>query len=84
MPTDMSHFIQGWANKINAVGLSAPAIFLLEAHKPLSFMTSQLLVVSQPILNLFFAPHLTRNVIQLFADRSDLEKLIKHLEQNRH
>lgn len=81
MPQDKSHFIPAWANKINAVGLSTPAVFLLEAYKPLSFMASQLLVIGQPILNLFLAPHLTHNAIQLFANRADLEKLIKHLEQ---
>lgn len=77
-------FIEQVALKINRLGLNAPAILLLEAHKPLSFMGSQLLLVAQPTLNLFLSSRLVDNAVTLLADPDQLEALIAQLEPNNH
>jgi hypothetical protein len=56
-------------------------ILLLEAHKPLAFIGGQFLLVAQPSLNLFVAPHFTQGMIDLLTDPSQLEELISQLEQ---
>lgn len=73
-------FIENIAAKIEALGLIAPAVLLLEAHKPLAFLGSQLLLVAQPTLELFLPRHLTRSSIDLMADPAQLERLITSLE----
>jgi hypothetical protein len=75
-------FASQWADKIRQMGLAAPAILLLEVHKPLSFITGQFLLVSQPMLTLFFAAEGINNVITLLSDRACLEGFIKDLEQD--
>lgn len=80
--SDSSSFIKGWADKIKQMGLTTPAIMLLEAHKPLSFVVSQFMVLGQPMFNLFFSPHFTDQAIHLFSDRNNLEGLIKELERD--
>jgi len=77
-----THFVQNVTNKIDELGLTAPAILLLEAHKPLSFITSQLLLVAQPLLDVFLPQNLTRNLADLFANSNQVERLITNLELN--
>ncbi len=68
------------AKKIQDLGLTATAVFLLEAHKPLSFLGSQFLLVAQPTLNLFLPHNITANTINLLSNPTELETLIKLLE----
>ena len=75
-------FIEKVANKIADLGLTAPAILLLEAHKPLAFIGSQLLLVAQPTLDIFLPQNLIRNTADLLADSNQLEQLITSLEIN--
>lgn len=76
-------FAEKLVAKIADLGLTAPAILLLEAHKPLAFVGSQLLLVAQPTLDLFLSPGSTRNAADLLADPSQLKQLIAGLEQQR-
>lgn len=73
-------FAEKFANKIAGLGLTAPAILLLEAHKPLSFISSQLLLVAQPTLDLFLTKSFTRELAELLADSTQVEQLIMNLE----
>lgn len=73
-------FTEQIANKISDLGLTMPAIFLLEAHKPLAFVGSQLLLVSQPILDIFLPKNFVGNSANLLADSGQLEQLILKLE----
>lgn len=82
LSNDSTNFIKAWADKIKQMGLTTPAIILLEAHKPLSFVISQFMVLGQPMLNLFFSAHFTDQAIRLFSNRNDLEGLIKELERD--
>ena len=73
-------FAEKVANKIRDLGLTAPAILLLEAHKPLAFIGSQLLLIAQPTLDLILPPTFTRNAADLLADADQLEYLMTDLE----
>jgi hypothetical protein len=75
-------FVEKVAHKLTGLGLAAPAILLLEAHKPLAFIGSQFLLVAQPTLNLFVSPNFTQGLVDLLADPIQLEQLIAQLEQN--
>jgi hypothetical protein len=77
---DQVNFVEKAANKITDLGLGTPAILLLEAHKPLAFISSQLLLVAQPTFDIFFPQNLTRNIADLLADSDQLEQLITTLE----
>ena len=73
-------FTQRVANKITDLGLTAPAIFLLESHRPLAFFGSQLLLVAQPTLDIFLPQNLVKNTATLLSDSDQLETLIIQLE----
>jgi hypothetical protein len=74
-------FIEKVSNKISELGLAGPAIVLLEAHKPLAFVSSQLLLVAQPTLDLFFSRNQIRDLAELMADSGQVEALIVSLEK---
>ncbi len=78
---DQMTFVEKVARKISGLGLAAPAILFLEAHKPLAFLSSQLLLIAQPTLNLFVSSHSTQNMVDLLADPTQLEQLMTQLEQ---
>ena len=69
------------ADKINALGLTAPAILLLEIHKPLTFIGNQLLLVAQPTLNLFFSGRAIQAWLDFLEGPAQLEQLIAILEE---
>ena len=75
-------FVEKTSNKIVELGLTAPAILLLEAHKPLAFVSSQLLLVAQPILDIFLPQNLVKNSADLLADSNQVEQLIARLEMS--
>lgn len=74
-------FINQVADKISQLGLTTPAILLLEAHKPLAFIGSQFLLVVQPALGPLLPSHVIRNTSDLLADPDQFERLIAILEQ---
>ena len=76
--------VERLARLVGRWGLAAPAIFFLEANKPLSFIGSQALLLLQPMTDLFMAPELTADLAALFADRDRLETLISRLEISGH
>lgn len=77
---NQTDFIEKIANRISELGLTAPAIFLLEMNKPLAFIGSQFLLMAQPSLDIFLSHHLTRNMADLLADPAQLDQLISRLE----
>jgi hypothetical protein len=74
-------FLEKVSNKISELGLTGPAIVLLEAHKPLAFVSSQLLLVAQPTLDLFFPRHHVQDLAELLTDSAQVEALIVSLEK---
>jgi hypothetical protein len=77
---NQANFIEKVAEKISNLGLTAPAILLLEANKPLAFIGSQLLLVAQPTLDLFLPRDLTKKFTNLLEDPAQFEQLIVSLE----
>jgi len=76
--------VERLARLVGRWGLTTPAIFFLEANKPLSFIGSQALLLLQPMTDLFMTPELTADLAALFADRDRLETLISRLEISGH
>ena len=72
--------VEQLARRLRRWGLTTPAIAFLEANKPLSFVGSQVLLMLQPVTDLFVAHELTGDLAALLADRNRLEALIAHLE----
>ena len=84
METPGDALVERLAHLVGRWGLATPAIFFLEANKPLSFIGSQALLLLQPMADLFMAPELTTDLAALFADRGRLETLISRLEISGH
>ncbi|GAB4451686.1 MAG: hypothetical protein Kow0031_34230 [Anaerolineae bacterium] len=79
---ESSIFVEKIAGNINRLGLTTPAILLLEAHKPLAFIGSQLLLIAQPTLELITPPNLVKNTAGVLSDSTQVEQLIRLLEQH--
>lgn len=73
-------FIEQAAKKISQLGLTVPAILLLEAHKPVSFLGSQLVLIAQPTLQLFLPRLLLQHAADLLASPDQIDQLIARLE----
>jgi len=71
--------IEGLVRRANEWGMVTPAILLLEAHKPLSFLVSQFLLLSQPTLEPFLGGAV-REYALLLDDRENVEMILSRLE----
>jgi hypothetical protein len=80
-PTAPPEFVKTWAGKIKQMGLTTPAILLLETHKPLSFVIGQFVLLGQPILNTLLPAHFISDTVNLFSNRTYLDHLIQELEE---
>jgi hypothetical protein len=61
-------------------GLAAPAIFVLETMKPLSFVASQALVALEPFVqSVLSVPDFT-TFRELLEDRRNVERLLQRIE----
>jgi len=69
------------AKKIAYLGLSTPAIFFIEMHKPMNFLGSQLLVFLEPILWGFFNSDEFRRFALILEKRDTLEVLLRRIEE---
>lgn len=76
--------IEGLARRLDSWSLATPAIAFLEAHKPLSFIASQTLLAFQPFLTLFVGDVSLEEYVLLLEDRSNIERVIRHLEELEH
>jgi hypothetical protein len=79
-PTRREALIEDLAHKIARLGLTTPAILFLEAHKPLSFLGSQALLFSQPLLGFLLGDEAARDYALLLEDRENVEQLLRSLE----
>ena len=73
--------IDSVAGRVSNWGLGAPAIALLEAHKPLSFLASQALLVFVPLLTLCLGRSSLAEYASLLEDESSVERVIRRLEE---
>lgn len=75
--------IERLVSQLDAWGMVAPALMFLEANKPLSFLGSQMILLSQPVLGLIWEDSLLRDYALLLEDRDNVERLLCHLEGSR-
>jgi len=69
------------AQRVVDLRVSAMAIFLLEATKPLSFLGSQLMVFFNPIIQPIFNFKDYEEVTEMIENRDNIEFLIQRIEQ---
>ncbi len=68
------------AQGLSERGLGPPAIFLLEASKPLSFIASQGMVFLGPFVDAMLSWREYHVFTRLIEDRPNIERLIRRLE----
>lgn len=74
--------IERVARRVEAAGMSAPAIAFLESSRPLAFLGSQMLLVAQPFLSpLLSSLSSLDGWIEILEDRVSVERLERRLEQ---
>jgi hypothetical protein len=55
-------------------------LMFLEANKPLNFLGSQMILLSQPVLGFIWEDRLLSDFALLLEDRDNVERLLCHLE----
>ena len=70
------------ASAIVKRGMSTPAIFMLELHKPFATVLSALASFSQPVIDAIVGPHFSRQIHSLLGSRDAIEALIVAIELN--
>lgn len=75
--------IERLAQRIEGIGLSSAAILMLEAHKPLSFVGSQAILVLQPLLSFAIDSQTSQEYALLLEQRDNVELLICRLDTGR-
>ena len=73
-------WIDRMAEEVVRRRLEAPAAFMLELNRPLSFLGSQALVVLTPFLGPFFGTDNVLKLSKVFEDRRTVEHLIDRIE----
>jgi hypothetical protein len=69
------------ARAIVARGFREPAIFLLEACKPLRGVVHEVVVGCEPLLRLFCPAHIPAQLRELLSSAEGVERLLHQLEQ---
>lgn len=73
--------IEKIAQEVTKRKMTAPAIFLLESGKPLSFIGSQFLTFLSPIVQTIFSSKYYDRITKMLEDRNNIEKLICRIEE---
>ena len=73
--------IQKAAEEIRKRKLEAPAILFFEMHKPLAFIGASASLVFAPFAVPFLGYDFVNNYSRLLADRANVERLIRKLEE---
>jgi len=68
------------ARRVVALQMAAPAIFMLETSKPLSYIASQALIVLEPIVQSVFDFRDYDTLQRMMEKRVNVEKLIRRIE----
>jgi len=80
-PDEVSAIADSIARRIVDRRLETPAVFLLETHKPLSFVASQAVLVAMPFLAPVVGAQRMADFSRLLADRANIELLINRIEE---
>ena len=79
--TEDQRIIDKVAARIVDKGLAAPAIFLLESSKPLSFVASQGMLFLQPFVEAVLRTRDYEAFQQMLEKRENVEKLLQKIEE---
>jgi hypothetical protein len=80
-PEETQELIDSLARQIAGRRLEAPAILLLEIHKPLSFIASQGLACALPVLGPIVGPERVARVSRLLRERGNIDLLVARIEE---
>jgi hypothetical protein len=70
--------LSGWIVKR---GLTTPAILVLETHRHMNFVASQVVVFLQPMLTVLFDSAGIETVVRMMEKRENVERLLIRIEQ---
>jgi hypothetical protein len=73
--------IEHLAEQISRWRLTMPAILVLQATRPLSFIASQGLLLCQPLLSFVYDGPRIADYAELLADRASMDRLVARLEE---
>ncbi|MBC7225313.1 MAG: hypothetical protein H5T59_13750 [Anaerolineae bacterium] len=76
---EQEDLVEGLASALERWGLAAPAAFFLEWTRPLSFVGSQFLLLTEPFLRPFFGGEAPARWAALLAERRGVDLLVDRL-----
>ncbi len=82
-PRQDEPLIEAGLRRLSDSGWAAPALLLLEMHRPLSFLASQFLLVAGPLLSPLVGRDTVTSYVSLLEDRDSVGRLISRLEEIR-
>ncbi|MEM7114147.1 MAG: hypothetical protein AAF614_17055 [Chloroflexota bacterium] len=80
-PQQETPFTQQTAQTISRWGLTLPALFILGAGQPLTFLAAQCLWVANPALSLFLPKQQLHQLALSLESPADVQQMIQHLEK---
>lgn len=80
LPSDHTEVLTELSQSIKKRGLQAPAVFFLEMHKPLIGLFEAFALISAPLTSLLFGAKYSRIIPIVFSSVSNVECLIRLLE----
>lgn len=81
-PEEEDSLITKVTEQITKRGLTTPAVFLLESHKPIGRLAGQSMIALSPFLAPFIGMSNVHDYSRLMQSPSSLEKLIVRLEES--
>ena len=78
---DTSRLLDKAANAVVKRGMEVPAILFLEMHKPFSYISSQALIVTHPLIAPLAGLENVQTLSRLLMDRNNIEMLIRRIEE---
>jgi hypothetical protein len=78
--TEQAELARSIADGVRRWKMIAPAILLLEAHRPFALLAGQALLLAEPLITVFVGPQQARRVAQLLEDPDGIELIVRQLE----
>jgi hypothetical protein len=69
------------ALRLSRWGLGAPAVFLLELHRPYSLLASQFAILLQPLLGVVVGDESVSRLAAWLSNEDGINCLISHIER---
>ena len=76
-----TELLEKLSRRLVKMKLGIPAIFLLELHKPLNFIGSQIMIILEPFVQAIFNFSDYRTFALMMEKRENVERLIQAIEQ---